>query len=131
MESKLYEAAVEGNVRLLLELLRKDKLLLAGIMTGNHTKTPLHFAAMLGHLDFVEEQKDTLASLLRVNPEACLIHDKYKRNPLHVTAMKGHVDILECLVQVRPDAARSVVERCRDLFFSALSHGRLRRVMAC
>ncbi|KAI6682170.1 hypothetical protein NL676_036051 [Syzygium grande] len=55
MESELYEAALKGNVPPLLELLGKDKLLLDRIMTGNHTETPLHIAAMLGHSEFVEE----------------------------------------------------------------------------
>ncbi|KAI6682172.1 hypothetical protein NL676_036053 [Syzygium grande] len=55
MESELYEAALKGNVPPLLELLGKDKLLLDRIMTGNHTETPLHIAAMLGHSEFAKE----------------------------------------------------------------------------
>ncbi|KAK3436045.1 hypothetical protein EUGRSUZ_C00701 [Eucalyptus grandis] len=121
----------------LLELLEKDKLLLDRIMTGNHTDTPVHIAAMLGHLKFVEEvlawkpelvkeqdsQSSTplhlaaakgylniVASLLRVDPEICFVCDKYERNPIHVAAMKGHVDVLELLVRTKPDAARSVIE---------------------
>ncbi|KAI6682171.1 hypothetical protein NL676_036052 [Syzygium grande] len=54
MESELYEAALKGNVPSLLELLGKDKLLLDRIMTGNHTETPLHIAAMLGHSEFAK-----------------------------------------------------------------------------
>ncbi|KAI6682158.1 hypothetical protein NL676_036039 [Syzygium grande] len=137
MESELYEAAVKGNVPSLLELLTKDKLLLDRIMIGNHTETPLHIAAMLGRLDFVEEvlarkaelareqdsQSSTplhlaaakvylnmVASLLRVSPEICFIRDKYKRNPLHVAAMKGHVDVLERLfINSRDEAGNTIL----------------------
>ncbi|XP_056176907.1 uncharacterized protein LOC115670980 [Syzygium oleosum] len=151
MESELYEAAAKGNVHSLLELLVKDKLLLDRIMTGNHTETPLHIAAMLGHLEFVEEvlarkaelareqdsQRSTplhlaaakgylnvVASLLRVSPEICFVRDKYERNPLHVAAMKGHVDVLELLVRARPDAARSVVEHGQTILHLCVKHNR-------
>ncbi|KAK3436032.1 hypothetical protein EUGRSUZ_C00683 [Eucalyptus grandis] len=152
MDSELYEAAVEGNVRSLVELLRKDKLLLDRIMTGNHNETPLHIATMLGHLDFVEEilaRKTELAreqesqsltplhlaaakgylhiveSLVRVNPEICFVRDKYKRNPLHVAAMKGHVDVLECLVRATPKATHSVVENGQMILHLCVKHNKL------
>ncbi|KAK3440428.1 hypothetical protein EUGRSUZ_B00705 [Eucalyptus grandis] len=130
MESKLYEAAMKGNVSSLLELLRKDKLLLDRVMTGNHTETPLHIAAMLGHLDFVEEVLARKAELAReqdsqISPEICFVRDKYKRNPLHIAAVRGHVDVLECLVQVRPDAARSVVEHGQTILHLCVKHNRL------
>ncbi|XP_030442680.2 ankyrin repeat-containing protein BDA1-like [Syzygium oleosum] len=152
MESELYQAAVKGNVPPLLELLAKDKLLLDRIMTGNHTETPLHIAAMLGHLEFVEEvlarkpelareqdsQSSTplhlaaakgylniVASLLRVGPEICFVHDKYERNPLHVAALKGHVDVLELLVRARPDAAHSVIEHGQTILHLCVKHNRL------
>ncbi|KAI6682166.1 hypothetical protein NL676_036047 [Syzygium grande] len=152
MESELYEAAVKGNVSSLRELLAKDKLLLDRIMTGNHTETPLHIAAMLGHLEFVGEvlarkaelarvqdsQGSTplhlaaakgylniVASLLRVSPEMCFVRDKYDRNPLHVAAMKGHVDVLKLLVRERPDAAHSVVEHGQTILHLCVKHNRL------
>ncbi|XP_048133720.1 ankyrin repeat-containing protein ITN1-like isoform X5 [Rhodamnia argentea] len=152
MESELYEAALKGNVASLLELLGKDELLLDRIMTGNHTETPLHIAAMLGHLEFVEEvlarkaelarEQDSrsstplhlaaakgyvnlVATLLRVGPEICFVRDKYERNPLHVAAMKGQVDVLELLVRTRPDAARSVIEHGQTILHLCVKHNRL------
>ncbi|XP_039166444.1 ankyrin repeat-containing protein BDA1-like [Eucalyptus grandis] len=152
MESELYEAATKGDVPSLLELLKKDKLLLDRTVFGNHIETPLHIAAMLGHLDFVEEvlaQKPELvseqdsqsltplhlaaakgylnivASLLRVGPEICFICDKYGRNPLHVAAMKGHVDVLELLVRARPFAARSVIEHGQTILHLCVKHNKL------
>ncbi|KAK3435912.1 hypothetical protein EUGRSUZ_C00592 [Eucalyptus grandis] len=137
MESELYEAAVKGNVRSLLELLKKDQLLLDRVMIGNHTETPLQIAAMLLHLDFVKEilaQKaemasvqdsqgltllhlaaakgylNTVKSLVRAYSYICFFCDKYKRNSFHVAAMKGHMNVLENLVGARPNAAHSVIE---------------------
>ncbi|XP_039165199.1 ankyrin repeat-containing protein ITN1 [Eucalyptus grandis] len=121
-------------------------------MTGNHTETPMHIAAMLGHLKFVEEvlarkpelvkeqdsQSSTplhlaaakgyhniVASLLRVDPEICFVRDKYERNPLHVAAMKGHVDVLELLVRTKPDAARSVITHGQTIMHLCVKHNRL------
>ncbi|KAF8024653.1 hypothetical protein BT93_F1737 [Corymbia citriodora subsp. variegata] len=152
MDFELYKAAVKGNVPSLLELLAKDELLLDKIMIGNHIGTPLHVAAMFGHLDFVEEvlaRKAELAkeqdsqgstplhlaaakgylnivvSLSRVNPDICIVRDKYERNPLHVAAMKGHVDVLEYFVQVRPDAAHNVVKHGQTILHLCVMHNRL------
>ncbi|XP_039165198.1 ankyrin repeat-containing protein BDA1-like [Eucalyptus grandis] len=152
MASDLYVAAVKGDVPYLLELLAKDQLLLNKNMTENQAETPLHIAAMLGHLDFVEEilaRKAELAkdqdsqgstplhlaaakgylnivvSLLRVNPDMCNVCDIYKRNPLHVAAMKGHVAVLEYLVQKRPNAAHSSVEHGQTILHLCLMHNRL------
>ncbi|XP_010050414.2 ankyrin repeat-containing protein BDA1 [Eucalyptus grandis] len=152
MESELYKAAREGNVHSLLELLEKDELLLDRIMTGNHIETPLHIAAMLGHLNFVKEvltrkaemaseqdfQSSTplhraaargylniVESLVSVNPEVCFVCDRDKRNPLHVAAMKGRVDVLECLVRVRPDAARSVTKHGQTILHLCVKHNKL------
>ncbi|KAF8040636.1 hypothetical protein BT93_B2762 [Corymbia citriodora subsp. variegata] len=151
-EATMREAAVKGNVYSLLELLKKDELLLDKIMTGNHTETPLHIAAMLGHLNFVKEilaRKAEMASvqdsqgsvplhlaaakgyinivesLVRAHPDICFFRDKYKRNPLHVAAMKGHVDVLKNLVGVRLDAAYSIIDHGQTILHLCVKHNRL------
>ncbi|KAI6682164.1 hypothetical protein NL676_036045 [Syzygium grande] len=93
MESELYEAAVEGNVPSLLELLAKDKLLLERIMNGNHTENRLHIAAMLGHLGFVEEVLAQKAELAREQ-------DSQSSTPLHLVAAKGYLNIAASLLRV-------------------------------
>ncbi|XP_018726293.1 ankyrin repeat-containing protein BDA1 isoform X2 [Eucalyptus grandis] len=152
MASDLHIAAVKGNVPSLLELLAKDKLLLDRIVPGNQIETPLHIAALLGHLDFVEEvlarkaelakEKDSLGStplhlastkghlnivvsLLRVDPDLCFFCDNYERNPLHIAAIKGHVDVLEYLVRVRPDAARRAAENGQTIMHLCVTYNRL------
>ncbi|KAF8033919.1 hypothetical protein BT93_C0257 [Corymbia citriodora subsp. variegata] len=152
MESELYKAAMRGNVHSLRKLLTKDKLLLDRIMIGNHIESPLHIAAMLGHLEFVKEvlarkvelaiEQDSqgstalhlaaakgytkiVASLLRVNPETCFVCNKYERNPLHVAAIKGHIDVLKLLIRERPDAARAVVEHGQTILHLCVKHNRM------
>ncbi|KAK8682955.1 hypothetical protein V6N13_039033 [Hibiscus sabdariffa] len=138
MERKLYDAAVQGNKILLLDLLREDALLLDRFITGRYPETPLHVASMLGHLEFVNEivaRKPELAkeldshnssalhlvsakgylkvakSLLEVDPDMCLVCDIDGRNPLHIAAMKGHLGLLRELVDARPWAARVLMEQ--------------------
>ncbi|KAK8602134.1 hypothetical protein V6N13_058212 [Hibiscus sabdariffa] len=138
MERKLYDAAVQGNTILLLDLLRDDALLLDRFITGRHPETPLHIASMLGHLEFVDEvlaRRPELAkeldshnssplhlasakgylkvakSLLQVDPDMCLVCDIDGSNPLHIAAMKGHLGLLRELVQARPWAARVLMEQ--------------------
>ncbi|KAK8976101.1 hypothetical protein V6N11_007595 [Hibiscus sabdariffa] len=136
LESKLYEAAEEGDVTVLPELIRQDRLLLDRVLVNYAVETPLHVAAMLGHTDFVREiiqrkpeftkQVDSKGSsplhsasakgyvevvkaLLDVDPDMCLAVDREGRNPLHLAAMKGKVEVLKELVRVRPQAARVAV----------------------
>ncbi|KAK8602135.1 hypothetical protein V6N13_058211 [Hibiscus sabdariffa] len=138
MKRRVYDAAVQGNKILLLDLLGEDAVLLDRFITGRYPETPLHVASMLGHLEFVDEviaRKPELAKeldshkssplhlasakgylqvakkLLQVDPDMCLVWDIDGRNPLHIAAMKGHLDLLKELVQARPWAARVVMEQ--------------------
>ncbi|KAK4854576.1 hypothetical protein QYF36_026147 [Acer negundo] len=132
MERRIYEAAVEGSVISLLNLLQEDPLVLDRFMVGCYPETPLHIASMLGHLDFVQEilnRKPEMAGeldarkssplhlatakgyleivkkLVSVNPEMCFARDRDGRNPLHIATIKGHFSVLKELVNVRPQAA--------------------------
>ncbi|GAA0184640.1 hypothetical protein Leryth_002039 [Lithospermum erythrorhizon] len=134
---QLYEAAMEGSVTRLLDLLKQDSLILNRCTITTYSETPLHIAAMLGHLDFcsellsknpgLSEALDSrrssalhLASakghlgivkiLVSARPEMCLAYDGDGNNSVHMAAMKGQVDVLEELVKVRPEAARARVK---------------------
>ncbi|KAH7574428.1 hypothetical protein JRO89_XS03G0294800 [Xanthoceras sorbifolium] len=136
MDRNIYEAAVEGSVTTLLNLLQQDALVLDRFMVGCHAETPLHIASLLGHAEFVQEilsRKPELAGeldarkssplhlatakgyldivkmLVSVKPETCSFCDRDGRNPLHIAAIKGHVNVLKELVRVRPDAARMIL----------------------
>ncbi|XP_050938048.1 ankyrin repeat-containing protein ITN1-like [Cucumis melo] len=135
---KLNEAAIEGNVAILLELLQQDPLLLNRLnYLNDFNETPLHVASLLGHLTFVHELLkrsprlakeldsrgcsalhfaaaegflDIVKILVRVDPDMCSICNQDGMNPIHHAAMRGRVDVLAELVRVRPLAARTAVD---------------------
>ncbi|KAJ0091101.1 hypothetical protein Patl1_14553 [Pistacia atlantica] len=138
MERRIYEAAVEGNIISLLNLLQEDALILDRITVSCYGETPLHIASMLGHAEFVQEilgrkpelagkldsrkssplhlaaskgYLDIVKKLVSVNPEMCLACDRDGKNPVHIAVIKGHVSVLKELVKLRPDAARTSMER--------------------
>ncbi|XVF48726.1 hypothetical protein PTKIN_Ptkin03bG0212700 [Pterospermum kingtungense] len=133
LENRLYEAAEEGSVTSLLELIEQDRLILDRVIVNHTTETPLHVAAMLGHTDFVKEvisrkpeftretdsggssalhlasakgYVEMVKALVFVNPDMCLARDVEERNPLHLAAMKGQVEVLKELIQARPEVAK-------------------------
>ncbi|KAK2639120.1 hypothetical protein Ddye_026915 [Dipteronia dyeriana] len=153
MEKRIYEAAVEGSVISLLNLLQEDALVLDRFMVGCYPETPLHIASMLGHLDFVQEilnRKPELAGeldarkssplhlatakgyleivrkLVSVNPEMCFAHDRDGRNSLHIATIKGHISVLRELVNVRPQAARmSIADRGETILHLCVRYSQL------
>ncbi|TXG61816.1 hypothetical protein EZV62_013179 [Acer yangbiense] len=152
MERRIYEAAIEGSVVYLFQLLQEDALLLDRLMVGCYVETPLHIASMLGHLDFVQEiltRKPELAgeldsrkssplhlaaakgyidivkTLISVNPETCFVRDRDGRNPLHIAAIKGHVSVLKELLRVRPDAARILTDRGETILHLCVRYNQL------
>lgn len=153
MIRRLHEAAVEGSVTALLELLREDPLILDRQIIGFYSETPLHIAAVLGHVEFAKEiltlkpelagerdwpQKSTplhftaakgymeiAKALLLVNPEMCLACDRNQRNPLHIAAMKGKIGVLKELVRSRPQAARVVADRGETILHLCVKHNQL------
>ncbi|KAL3497438.1 hypothetical protein ACH5RR_040170 [Cinchona calisaya] len=103
MEKILSDAAVEGDVSTLGQLLQEDPLLLDKISLNCQDKNPLHIAAMFGHVDFVKV-------ILRVNSDMCLAPDRFGRNPLHLAAIKGRLLVLQELIHARPLAAREKIQ---------------------
>ncbi|KAK9946228.1 hypothetical protein M0R45_011703 [Rubus argutus] len=152
MGSLLYEAALEGNLTTLQELLSQDRLALDRFIVDGFSETPLHVAAMLGHLDFAKEvlrRKPELAQeldskrrsplhlasakgcvgivkeLLMANPDMCLARDRDGRNPLHLAAMKGRVQVLRELVKEVPSAARATVDEGGTVLHLCVKHNEL------
>ncbi|OMO67006.1 hypothetical protein CCACVL1_20866 [Corchorus capsularis] len=122
----LYEAAEEGSVTSLLELIQRDRLLLDRVLVNYTTETPLHVAAMLGHTDFVKEiihRKPEFTRELDSRNSSSLHLASAKGNPLHLAAMKGQIDVLKELVQARPDAARITMAWGETIFHLCVKYG--------
>ncbi|XP_060669828.1 uncharacterized protein LOC107403414 [Ziziphus jujuba] len=95
METRLYEASMEGSVSALNSLIHDDPLILSKISLTKFSETPLHIAALLGHLDFCK-------ALLSYNfqaPKLVLELDSLKRSPLHLASAAGHAEIVQVLLQ--------------------------------
>ncbi|KAJ9688036.1 hypothetical protein PVL29_013995 [Vitis rotundifolia] len=151
-ERRLYEASVTGSVNSLKRLMAKDPLTLARAAVTYFNETPLHVAAMLGHLDFASylltHKRDMtnaldlrgrsplhLASangyvemvniLLSANPDVCLIRDEDGRTPLHQAVMKGEVEVTRMLVGARPQVTRYKLDQGETILHSAVKRNRL------
>ncbi|XP_074282676.1 uncharacterized protein LOC141607216 [Silene latifolia] len=95
---KLYEVALEGDVKCLLNLLQEDPLILDRYKivenSGQFTESPLHVAVSLGHLEFTKE-------ILCRKPELTEEVDQIRRwSPLHVASGKGYLEIVKSLTSV-------------------------------
>ncbi|KAK4784914.1 hypothetical protein SAY86_001603 [Trapa natans] len=95
MESKLSEAARTGDVSALLDLLQQDPLILDKIIILCLSETPLHTAAMLGHVKFVRE-------LLNRRPELAIELDSDGNSPLHLASAKGHTEVVRDILRANP-----------------------------
>ncbi|KAJ4835563.1 hypothetical protein Tsubulata_042452 [Turnera subulata] len=151
-QKRLYEAAVNGDVQSLNQLVKEDQLILARVSLTSFDETPLHIAAMLGHLDFaralLHHRPDLAAELnsqgssplhlastsgfieiakvlISANPDMCVARDEEGRTPLHLAVMKGRVDIIEELVRARPEVVRYTGDRGETLLQLAVKHNRV------
>ncbi|KAH6804717.1 hypothetical protein C2S51_032964 [Perilla frutescens var. frutescens] len=136
LQTKLFEAATQGSITSLQRLLNDDPWILDRAVVNSFNETPLHVAAMLGHVDFVKEiirikpqlvnelnlqqssplhlasakgHVHVVRALLSVNEGACLARDRNTLTPLHLAASKGRIEAMKLLLQAQPDAARLTV----------------------
>ncbi|XP_068638633.1 ankyrin repeat-containing protein BDA1-like [Aristolochia californica] len=131
-ERTLNEAALMGSVAHLQSLLQEDPYLLHRIPLDVEKKnTPLHFACVFGHLEFVKEilfrnpelvsltnrqgssplhlasgngQLELVKVLLEIDANLCLTQDQQGMTPVHVAAKKGQAEVLRELVGAKPIA---------------------------
>ncbi|KAI7995742.1 Ankyrin repeat-containing protein [Camellia lanceoleosa] len=152
MEQTLHQAALEGNVTLLHQILKKDPLVLYRLNSGWFGWSPLHVAALRGHANFVTEvlslnpdlaevldssqrlplhlasakgHVNVVQALTSVDPDMCLARDKDGKNPLHLAVMKGKVDVLKALVQANSQAAEVVMDRGETILHLCVMRGQL------
>ncbi|CDP20035.1 unnamed protein product [Coffea canephora] len=118
MEKTLYDAATQGDVDKLSELLEKDPLILDRAILNSPHKTPLHAAAFLGHVNFVKE-------VMKVNSYMCFLRDKAGRNPLHLAAMSGKLEVLKAMIDSTPQAVREKTDDGGTILHLCAKYGRL------
>ncbi|KAI3959412.1 hypothetical protein MKW98_019002 [Papaver atlanticum] len=140
MERMLYEASLTGDVNSLKKLLEKDPLILdRSVVLTDFYETPLHIAALRGHVDFAKHilsWKPELASevdshgfcplhvastnknvemvQVLLDTDICTVRDQEGRTPLHLAAMKGRIDITKVLIAKQPKAIHVISNRRKE-----------------
>ena len=131
--AELYEASRNGCVSTLTTLIQRDARILDRVSLTSFSETPLHLAALHGHLEIsrlILSKKPTLAEevdslgrtplhlasaeghteivkiLLQVNTSVCLAFDQHERLPLHFAVMRGRTLIIEELIRAKPESIR-------------------------
>lgn len=95
MDLMLFKAARDGNIEAFLELLEGDPLILERLATTT-ADTPLHVAAMLGHLDFAKEVLKHKTNVVEYVKEL----NQHGYSPIHLAAANGHVYVVEMLLGI-------------------------------
>lgn len=90
MDRRLYEICIQGNVDALHELVQEDELMLDQV-TVQSLQTPLHLAALFGHLNLV-------AAILRLRPAMVAAENWKMETPIHEVCRLGNADILRLLL---------------------------------
>ncbi|KAF8028547.1 hypothetical protein BT93_E1236 [Corymbia citriodora subsp. variegata] len=125
MDPRLLEAAQTGDVGLLNDLIRSNRLILeeAALLGAGHT--PLHVASVAGHLNFVRELLNPLhiaaargdveivREILKAGWPQHLCHLKgwERRIPLHYAAIYGEVGALKELLSASPESIEETTAR--------------------
>ncbi|KAG8646133.1 ankyrin repeat-containing protein ITN1 [Manihot esculenta] len=148
----IYQASLKGDVAELDALLQQDELILDRVTVTSFHETPLHIAAMRGHLQFAQallkwkpklaEEFDSLCrlplhfasaegyshivrELVTVNPDACWARDQDGRIPLHLAAMKGRVTVIMELMSICPGSIREKMDNGETILHLCVKYNRL------
>ncbi|XP_059638976.1 ankyrin repeat-containing protein At5g02620-like [Cornus florida] len=100
MDRRLYEASLSGSVPLLNTLMQEDELILDRALVTCFHETPLHIAAMRGHLGLTQ-------ALLRRKPKLATELDSHGHSPLHLASAEGHVEIVRELLYINSDVCNA------------------------
>ncbi|KAL7232078.1 hypothetical protein ACSBR2_010151 [Camellia fascicularis] len=96
IRQKLLKAAIEGDTPSLEEIHTQNPLILNRVTVGCFDETPLHVAALRGHVEFATK-------LLCLHPELAQVLDSQGSSPLHLASAKGYIQIVKLLVAAKPE----------------------------
>ncbi|KAL6127930.1 hypothetical protein ACLB2K_071291 [Fragaria x ananassa] len=89
---RLFEASQTGNVQVLHQLLAENQLLLHSVSLASR-ESPLHVAAVAGHVDFVKE-------IVRLKPAFAEELNQDGFSPMDIAAANGFLEIVRELLTV-------------------------------
>ncbi|KAH7851453.1 hypothetical protein Vadar_011794 [Vaccinium darrowii] len=154
VENRLYEACLSGSVKALDAVIEEDQLILDRVssLTCFFNDTPLHVAALRGHLDFtkalltrkpklateldslrssplhlasIEGHIEVVQELLRVNTNVCIARDQDGRIPLHLAVMRGRVEVIRELLGAKPNSIQEKLGRGEIVMHLCVKYNRL------
>ncbi|KAI7988411.1 Ankyrin repeat-containing protein BDA1 [Camellia lanceoleosa] len=99
IQQKLLKAAIEGDTPLLVEMHTQNPLILNRVTVGCFYETPLHVAALRGHVEFARK-------LVSLDSELAQVLDSQGSSPLHLASAKGYIQIVKLLVAAKPEMCK-------------------------
>ncbi|XXG73116.1 hypothetical protein AAC387_Pa07g2084 [Persea americana] len=118
MDRRLYEASLTGNTTSLQKLLDEDESILDKTLAANPPETPLHIAALRGHVEFT-------AQILRPRPELAHELNSQGLSPLHLASANGHVGVAKEFLKLAPDSISKRDREGRTPLHTAAATGRV------
>lgn len=119
MDRRLYEASLTGNTTTLEKLLDEDELILDKTLAANALETPLHKAALRGHVEFA-------AQILLLRAELAHELNSQGLSPLHLASANGHVGVAKEFLKLAPDSISKRDREGRTPLPTAAAKGRVR-----
>lgn len=113
----LSEAAKEGDVDKLHNLIKHDPFLLRASSLADDETTPLHIACIAGHLDFAKE-------LLRLRPELAKESNQDGLTPLHIASSNADIEIVKEFLKLGSHLCLVKGKEKRIPLHSAVAKGR-------
>ncbi|CAO2826002.1 unnamed protein product [Amaranthus hypochondriacus] len=117
----LHNAALEGDLPSLLNLIEEDKFILDRFIidkSAHFNRTPLHVASAKGHLEIVK-------ALLEVNPSMCFVRDHDGMNPIHVSAINGQNHVIDELIRANPHVVNERTNGGETVLHLCVKHNQL------
>ncbi|KAL6131778.1 hypothetical protein ACLB2K_070151 [Fragaria x ananassa] len=152
---RLFEASQTGNVQVLHQLLAENQLQLHSVSLASR-ESPLHVAAVAGHVDFVKESVrlkpafaeelnqdgfspmhiaaangflEIVRELLTVDSKLSQLKERDQWTPLHYAAVKGRVGIIREMVLACPDSVEHVTVQGETVFHLAVRSSQFEAVI--